>query len=91
VWDQQPTTLVEAVWHWSGNRIHLTVRDHAHADAAGEDGEEVTHGSWWLLAGRPVAGLEFDDAADDPDAAPEWVGGLPHEPLRAQLGKTDRR
>jgi uncharacterized protein YbjT (DUF2867 family) len=90
VWGQQPTTLVEAVWHWSGNRTHLTVCDHADA-AAGQDSEELTQGRWWHLAGRPVAGLEFDEPADESEAAPGWAGGLPHEPLRARLGKTDRR
>jgi hypothetical protein len=75
----------------SEGRRNLTVCDHADADTAGQDDEELTHGRWWFLAGQPVAGLEFDEPADESDAAPGWAGGLPHEPLRAQVGKTDRQ
>lgn len=85
-WDDHVDRLVQALRHWSGNDTHLTVLD---ADAAGD--EELAAGSWWLLAGQAAAGLELADLTTDEDGQPGWpAGGLPREPLGAELGKPER-
>lgn len=63
-WDEQDTDLAEAMRHWAANETRLCLRDAEQAAPAHDD--ELAAAPWWLLAGRRIAGLAFNEPAATP-------------------------